>query len=92
MLQFHDNQVLESRVSWLCNLGTALRIGIDYLLLYVAIKNAMFHTECQLTPYPRLWVCDPVPLGEWFATFRRHYSGSKRATRPGTLRHIPEEP
>jgi hypothetical protein len=52
----------------------------------------MFHIECQLTPYPRLRVCDPVSLGEWFVTFRRHYSSSKRATRLGTQRHIPEEP
>jgi len=33
-----------------------------------------------------------VSLGEWFATFHRHYSGSKRAAPPGTQLHIPEEP
>ena len=33
-----------------------------------------------------------MSLGEWFATFRRHYNGSKWDTRPGTQLHIPEEP
>jgi hypothetical protein len=71
-----------------------LRNGIatGWVLVYVAIKNPMFYIECQLIPYPRLRGCDPVSLGEWFATFRRHCSGLKQATRPGTQRHVLEEP
>ena len=56
--------------------------------MYVAIQNAMFHIECRLTPYPRLRLCDPLSLGEWFATFRRHYSGSRRFVGTTVVRDV----